>query len=210
MTNVHLERPWGILIHEDHVYVTECRYNTILQFQLPNLTLVKRVGKEGSGKEDFNHPSQLAISPDQHLYIADQRNHRIQVMTTDLTFKNSLCHLKMSHPIDVKFSKEELFVLSHDNPCIQVFSLSGKKIRSLVTKGKGLQIQKAWFFCLDGCNNIIISDLVEHIIKVFSPQGNLIHTIHQEGHEFHGIEIFKNKIISVSRSEYFCLQIFSA
>ena len=211
LTSTHLERPWGILIHEDNIYVTDCRYNTILQFQLSNLKLVKRVGKEGSGKEEFNHPSQLTISPDQqHIYIADQRNHRIQIMTTDLTFKNSLCHIKMSHPMDVKFSNKELFVLNHDNPCIMVFSLSGKNIRSLVTKGKGMQIQKAWFFCLDMRNNIIISDLVQHKIKVFSPRGKLIHTIHQEGHEFHGIEIYNNKIISVSKSEYSGLQIFSA
>ena len=210
LTSTHLEKPWGILIHKDNIYVTDCRHNTILQFHLPSLTLVKRVGKEGSGKKHFNYPSQLAISPDQHIYIADQRNHRIQIMTTSLSFKNSLRHLNMSHPMDVKFSNKELFVLSNENPCIKVFSLSGEMIRSLVTKGKGQQIQKAWFFCLDAHNNIIISDLVQHMIKVFSPRGDLIHSIHQAGHEFHGIEIYNNKIISVSKSEYFCLQIFSA
>ena len=39
------------------------------------------------------------------------------------------------------------------------------------------------FFCLDLLNNCVISDTLSHSIRVFSPDGNLLHTIEREGHQ---------------------------
>ena len=180
-----LYKPRGILIHQDNIYITETFYHAIFLFKLPDLTMIKRVGKEGSGNEEFNNPRQLAISPNQLLYVADRNNHRLQILSANLAFQGSLKHQTMTLPVDVKFSNNEIFVLSCvDNPCIHVFSLSGEKSRSLVTRGWiGMQVEGAYFFCLDGQNNIVISDCFAHSIKVFSPVGDLLHTIGQEGHE---------------------------
>ena len=214
----HLFRPSGILIHQDSIYVTEGFHNAIFLFKLSDLTMIKRVGKQGTGNEQFNFLHQLAISPNQLLYVADRNNHRLQILSANLDFQGSLKHQTMSLPEDVKFSNNEIFVLSlKDNPCIHVFSLSGEKSRSLVTRGDiGMQVEAALYFCLDGQNNIVISDWSAHNIKVFSPAGDLLHTIGQEGHEagmFYdptGIAINNNKLICLSRNTNFGLQIFSA
>ena len=124
----------------------------------------------------------------------------------------------MSQPVDVKFSNNEMFVLScEDNPCLHVFSLSGEKSRSLVTSGGvGMLFKTPFFFCLDGHNNIVISDCFAHNIRVFSPEGDLLHTIGQQGHQAgmfiypKGIAINNNKLICLSRNYNFGLQIFSA
>ena len=124
----------------------------------------------------------------------------------------------MTRPVDVKFSNNEIFVLSSvDNPYLHVFSLSGEKFRSLVTRGGiGMQVKGPYFFCLDGQNNIVISDWSARNIKVFSPEGDLLHTIGQEGEEAemfirpNGIAINKNKFICLSSNPNFGLQIFSA
>ena len=214
----HLYRPYGILIHQDNIYVTDIYHHAIILFKLPYLTMIKRVGKEGTGNEEFNHPRQLAISPNQLLYVADRDNNRLQILSANLDFQGSLKHQTMTRPEDVKFSNNEIFVLSlEDNPCIHVFSLSGEKSRSLVTRGGiGMQVKGAYFFCLDGQNNIVISDYYAHNIKVFSPAGDLLHTIGQEGREagmFYyptGIAINNNKLICLSNNRNFGLQIFSA
>ena len=39
------------------------------------------------------------------------------------------------------------------------------------------------FFCLDPLNNFVISDCMFHSIRVFSPEGNLLHTIGRERHQ---------------------------
>ena len=214
----HLKNSCGILIHLDNIYVTDTDQHAIFLFKLPNLTMIKRVGKEGSGNEEFNEPRQLAISPNQHLYVADTYNNRLQIMSANLAFQGSLRHQTMTGPVDVKFTNNEMFVLScEDNPCIHVFSLSGEKSRSLVTRGEiGMQVEVAFFFCLDGHNNIVISDFSADNIKVFSPEGDLLHTIGQQGQQAgmfiypEGIAINNNKLICMFDNSNLCLQIFSA
>ena len=215
----HLKWPWGILFHRDSIYITDVGHHAIFLFTLSDLTMKKRFGKKGSGNEDFTCPKQVAISPNQHLYVADQENHIIQILSTNLDFLGSLRHQNMRDPVDVKFKNKELYVLTlKESECIQVFSLTGEKIRSLVTRqGDGMQTIESLFFCLDKRNNIIISDLSTDDIKVFSPEGELLHTIGQEGHEAGkfsyptGIAILKsNKLVCVSSNTSFSLQIFSA
>ena len=119
-THQHLNSPCGILIHQDNIYVTDWAYDAIFLFKLPNLTMIKRMGKGGSGKEEFSVPRQLAISPNQLLYVADRNNNRIQILSANLAFQGSLKHQAMTQPVDVKFSNNEIFVLScEDNPCIR-------------------------------------------------------------------------------------------
>ena len=213
----HLIRPFGILIHQDSIYVTDIDQHAIFLFKLPGLTPVKRVGKKGSGNDKFNYPRQLAISPNQHLYVADQYNNRIQILSEDLAFQDSLRHQTMTRPVDVKFTNNEMFVLCRENnPCIHVFTLSGEKSRSLVTRGGiRMQVSIAWFFCLDGLNNIVISDCYAHAIKVFSPAGDLLHKIGQRGHLAgmfncpYGIAILnKTELVCVSENNSRALQIF--
>ena len=74
----------------------------------------------------------------------------------------------MTTPVDVKFTNNEMFVLSReDNPCIHVFTLSGEKSRSLVTRGEiGMQVKRAYFFCWERSNNIVINDYSGNNMKV--------------------------------------------
>ncbi|KAI6662003.1 hypothetical protein LOD99_9590 [Oopsacas minuta] len=95
----------------------------------------------------------------------------------------------MSKLVDVKFSNNEMFVLSsREYPCIHVFTLSGEKSRSLLgTRGYETLVIGTFFFCLDGKNNILISDLTANIIKVLSPEEDILYTI---GQSRHGAGIF--------------------
>ena len=110
-THQSLTCPYGILIHQDKIYVTDL-YHTIFLLKLPDLTMIKRVRKEGSGNKEFNKQRQLAISPNQLLYVADTKNNRLQIMCTNLVFLGSLRHQTMTRPVDIKFSNNEIFVLS--------------------------------------------------------------------------------------------------
>ena len=214
----YLRSPYGIIILRDLVYITDYRHHAIFLFQLPELKMMKRVGQRGSGKEEFNYPCQLAISPNQLLYVADQENNRLQILTTNLTFKDSLQHQTMTLPVDVKFSKDEMFVLSsEDNPCIHVLTLSGEKSRSLITRGDGMQISLAFFFCLDGQENIFISHCSSDNIEVFSAKGDLIHKVPRYSDETvmlyspRGLAVLdNNKLICVSDSKNFSILIYSA
>ena len=71
------------------------------------------------------------------------------------------------------------------------------------------------FFCLDPLNNFVLSDYLSHLIRVFSPEGNLLHTIGREGHQLRmlyqpvGVAMTPNgRIFCVSGNENYGLQIF--
>ena len=214
----HLINPYGILIHNENIYVTDTVQHAIFQFKLRDLTLIKRAGKEGSGKEELFSPQQLAISPNKQVYVADCFNHRLQILSQNLTFQSTLRHETMTAPSDIKFTNNEIIVLScRDDTCIHIFTLEGEKLRSMITNGVGMQVVRAYFFCLDGENNIIISDHSDHKIKVFSEEGNLIHSIGKRGHKTGmfdrpiGIQLISNtKLICMSHNENFGLQLFSS
>ena len=44
-------------------------------------------------------------------------------------------------------------------------------------------VLQPYFFCFDPLNNFVLSDEESHSIRVFSPEGNLLHTIGREGHQ---------------------------
>ena len=136
----HLQDPYQI--HLDNIYVTNTQQQVIFLLRLPDLKMIKMVGKIGSGREEFRYPTQLAVSPNQRLYVTDTYNDRLQILTTKLEFTDSLQHQTMHYPIDVKFSNNEIFVLSKtDWLCIHVFTLSGEMTRSIVTRGSGMQVR---------------------------------------------------------------------
>ena len=70
-----------------------------------------------------------------------------------------------------------------DSPCVHVFTHTGHKIRSLITRGEGMQVTQPFFFCLDAKKTIFISDYRDHQIKIFSNEGSPLHTIGEYGHQ---------------------------
>ena len=179
-THERMVCPYGIAFHRNNVYVTDIRVPGVFHFKIEaNIHPVAALLGEGSTDGKFNSPRQLTVSDNGDLYIADSNNHRIQILDESLNFKHSITHKSMHWPEDVKLTTEEIYILSNDdNPCVHVFSLTGDKLRSFITRGlTGMQVRRAYFFCLDSEKNLIISDRWDSCIKVFSPNGILLHTI---------------------------------
>ena len=123
----------------------------------------------------------------------------------------------MHGPFDVKLTTEEMYVLcSEDSPCVHVFNHTGNKMRSLITRGRGVQVARSFFFYLDSKKNVIISDWSSHQIKIFSNEGALLQTLGERGRELgmlsypHGLALTSNlNLVTVSYNYNYVLQIFS-
>ena len=175
-----LSNPFGVAISGENMYISEILKYTILHYKLPDYRLVSRVGKKGSGENEFSSPRHISVSSNGDVYVADRGNNRVVVMDCELRLKHSIQHSTMTKPCDVKTLNDEVYVLSsQDNPCLHVFHKSGDKLRSFITRGKGssYQIEKGYCFCLDKENNIFIGEYTAKRIKVFSPAGILLHTL---------------------------------
>ena len=128
--------------------------------------------------------SSFTTDPIGRVFIVDTCNKRICIHDPDLNHLRNITHPSMSRPFDVKVSRDRLYVLCPDNnTCLLVLTLEGDKLHSLITCGEGMDVSYPTYFCLDPLNNFVLSDYNSHSIRVFSPEGNLLHTIGREGHQ---------------------------
>ena len=216
MTGEYIERfckgqvdwPWGIVISEDNnVFVSDRGLDCLYKFKLPKFQLVTKVGKRGPGVNEFIFPNHLTVTTDKSVLVSDCRNDRIVVMDTDLKHKRYIKHQTMTHPTDVKVNNNKVYILSdRDSPCLHVFSLTGEKLRSLITRDYegNAQVRRCDSFCLDKKQNILMTDYPASNIKVFSQEGALLHTLgdtqdRDKTIRPHGITLTDtNKIICIS------------
>ena len=179
-----LSQPSGIAIHGDSVYVSCRGDSTVSKFSLTEMCRVRRIGDHGSNNRQFNYPQQLTTDPIGRVFIVDTGNDRICIYDPDLNHLRNITHPSMGLPFDVKVSRDRLYVLCpFINPCLLVLTLEGDKLHSLIAYGEGMDMMSPYLFCLDPLNNFVLSDSVSHSIRVFSPEGNLLHTIGREGHQ---------------------------
>ena len=176
-----LDVPYGIAMSGDNsIFLSDTGSHCVYKFQLPKFQLVTKVGKKGSGVREFNSPRYFTVTADRSVLVADCNNSRIVVMDTDLKHKYYITHQTMTRPNDVNVNNNKLYILStHDSPCLHVFSLTGEKIRSLITRNfeGNAQVRKCYSLCLDKKQNILMADCKAQNIKVFSQEGALLHTL---------------------------------
>ena len=208
--------PFGIAIHADNVYISSSVNHSVSKYSLTHMRIVKKVGGIGPTNGQFNEPRQLTTDPIGRVFITDKCNFRICIYDKDLKHLNNILHWSISNPYDVKVSGDHIYVLCPlDNPCIHVLTLDGEKLRCLVTQGLGMGVLQPQFFCIDTLNNFVISDRDTNSIRIFSPKGNLLHTIGGEGNgqsmlvRPQGVAITPNgKLVCVSQNKDHCLRIF--
>ena len=217
-THQDMRAPHGIAIHRDNLYVTDTKVHAVFQFKIEvDMRLVAKLGSKGSGIGKFNFPLGLTVSTNGDVFVADCRNNRIQILDDSLHFQREITHQTMEHPLDVKLTPDEVYVLCYVSPCILVFSHAGEKIRQLITwGGHEMQIEYANFFCLDRKQNLLITDWLNNEVRIFSKEGTHLHTIGEQGQEVgmfvfpKGIVLTENlKLIIVSDNNNYKLQIFS-
>ena len=208
--------PYGIVIRWDYVFVSDTWLHCVFKFKFPTFISVSKVGKKGTGVGEFRYPHSLTVA-NLHVYVADHDNNRIAVMSTGLRHSNYITHQTMTRPCDVKVNNNQLYVLSDiGSPCLHVFSLTGEKIRCLITRDRdgNAQVRRCLSFCLDKKLNILMADYGAHNIKVFSQEGALLHTL---GDTLEGDKTIKptgialtdnNKVICTSIGTNFKLHIF--
>ena len=173
-----LKSPWGIAIDQMNIFVCDWGHHALFLFNLLDLKYIKSIGKFGAENGEFKWPRQLTVCTRGLLHVADCFNDRISVFKQDLTHVRNVTHPRIVFPTDVKLTRDKMYVLTERNgACIHVFSLTGEHVHSLIPEGEGQEVTGAWFFCLDVHCNLVISDMGANCIKVFSKDGQLIHTV---------------------------------
>ena len=208
-----MNRPKGICIYLNRVYVTQYRANSITVYSTEG-RYIESVGREGNKELEFQFPRGVAVSNvNDIIYICDVNNNRIQCLKLDLTFNSFIPNLYC--PFDIKLTPQNIVILILGSPCIKFYDYSHQLIRKTITQGEGNQTIKPHYFCLDRDFNILLTDFSADCVMVFSNRGELLHKFGKRG-EGRGDLISptgiatdgEGRIIVVSRNPKHCIQIF--
>ena len=202
-----MDRPLSVAICGDRILISQGD-NCILNYQL-NGKFISKIGKCGNGELEFNYPFGLTIDESNgNIYISDYSNNRIQILSQDFRFISEFGKDILKLPRDVKLSKEYIFVLDGSNPCLHLFNYNHILKKSVISRGKGMQMINPIHFFIDQTDNILISDYGSNSIHIFNEEFQLIHKISVSPKPM-GITVDKRgRVIVVCQANNNCLQIF--
>ena len=125
-------RPVDTAVVGNRLYVTDLKNQQVQVLDKATGKLLFKIGQAGSKEGEFVFPTNLAIGPDQHLYVTDTGNFRIEKFTLDGKFVRSFGAVgsgfgQFARPKGVALDREgRLYVVDAAFQNIQVLSPEGK------------------------------------------------------------------------------------
>ena len=181
--------PRGVAVTNDgRILVTD---NHRLQKLTPEGCCIMSVGssKAGSGPLQFSIPRGISAHPTTgQIFVADECNHRIQVINGDFTYSHSIGSKgtapgQLHYPCDVALDGVgNVYVANFSNDCIDVFTSDGKYLRQFGSRGSDDdQLNYPSSITIDIHNIVYVAECGNHRISVFTTDGVFIRHIGHQG-----------------------------
>ena len=170
--HLELRNPCGVVVSESFCYVTDMTLNIICKFELSVFRLLSV-----SRHNELREPKGIALDQSaDELYVVDRnKGNRIWVYNTELNFERVFDTQMLNSPRDVKVTSENVFVLDSGVFCLHCFTKQGVKLQSIIQQPE--MIESPYFFSLTRDGNFLLGGQWDSFLKVFSPQGKLIHSV---------------------------------
>ena len=218
-----LSNPRGVAVDEDGNILVVDTDRSCIQMFTSNGEVIRTVGTRGKTSLEFQSPVGAAFHPlNKRLYVADNFNHRIQVLNPDLTFYKSFGihgsgNGQLYHPADVAFDGAgNIYVADVNNARIHVFTSEGEFLRMFGKSGHGDgELSRASRIEVSTENIVYVSDWDNHHISMFTSEGKFLESFGTQGNgpgkfnEPRGITVDKNRVIYIcdclnNRLQLFC------
>ena len=204
-------RPIGIALTEEYIFVSA--EDQLVKIRKSNNKSVKSVKTE---KRVWG----IDTNENTNIYGCEIINQSVIVFDNSLEFlkriKLETSKIKPDTLIhSIKLYRESMYVMFGRFPPfpLQIFSLEGELQRCLIPES---EIRWSYFFSMDRLGNIVVADWGKNRIRIFSKEGEPIHTIDsdmlpgdQEFYNPYGVAINKkNRIIVAQENKECCLLAF--
>jgi sugar lactone lactonase YvrE len=175
----HLERPSGLAILNEQLFVADSARHCVVVFTLYGVYQTE-FGRRGVGPREFNFPTHLGSDGQSMLFVTDSMNGRVQMLDAAGNFKGQVGSMGdspgyFSRPKGVAadgFGNVYVVDSLFDN--IQIFDRGG---RLLLNMGEaGSEPGQFWLpngIAISRQNEIFVSDSYNHRIQVFKYIGPL-------------------------------------
>ena len=142
-------------------------------------TEVRVLGKFGAGPGEFNEPFAIAIGKNDSIYVADARNHRIQMFNEAGDFKKQWGGQgdgpgQFERPAGIAVDREgNVYVSDFELDRIQKFDAEGEFILQWGKGGKGPgQFNSPTGLTINSQGQLFVADTYNHRIQKFDSKGN--------------------------------------
>ena len=174
--------PLAVTAYMSYIYVccaVEANRYYIRKYNKDNLKIKATVSKTGGSKKWLNLPCSITLTPHGDILVADCNNNRVCVFDTNLYFMREFGIKILKKPTSIQTMDDKVYVLNNGRDYIEVFNLSGDYLKSILPCCS-TRMKNPKSFCLDSEGNFIIADYGADTIKIFTPDGTLIHKIGRE------------------------------
>jgi DNA-binding beta-propeller fold protein YncE len=172
------ERPTGIALHDDRIYVVDTQGHRIMVFSHDGGRFLFQFGKNGTKNGEFHFPTHIFASSDGHLYITDSLNFRVQFFDRDGNFLSAFGSLgdamgDFSKPKGIAVDSDgNIYVADSQFDNVQIFDQSGRLLLSLGGSGSqnGRMSLPAGIF-IDKNDRLYVTDSYNRRVQVFQYLG---------------------------------------
>ena len=168
----NMDMPWGICVSQGHMFVTQYNAHCVDVYTCER-SFVTRFGSNGFGIGQFSSPTGICVD-ETDVYVCDSNNNRIQIFTKEnkeYKFRKSFGICNLTIPLDIKISNKQIFVLDSSKKCLHKYDSKYKHLKSFITNGPKHEVDNPKFFDIDQEGNFLISDWLNHSVKVFNNEG---------------------------------------
>lgn len=148
-------------------------------FQEPPYRLVSSWGGAGSAPGQFHDPIGVAVAGGK-VFVADARNHRVQVFDRNGRFLYAIGHPGtglggLERPMNLTVANGKVYVSDYWNDDIQVFSITGTPLQVIGRSGSGpgeFKAPSGVAVLPDG--NLVVADFYNQRVQELRPDGAFV------------------------------------
>lgn len=172
---VGLERPTGIAVSREggYFFVVDTLAQQVVSYDRHGAELL-RFGARGTGAGQFNFPTDIAIGPEEQIYITDSLNARVQVFSQNGRYLSSFGQAgdtpgSFSKPKGIGVDlKGHIFICDALFDAVQIFDPDGQLLLTFGDNGTGRgQFWMPSGLYVDTKGNVFVADTYNRRIQQF-------------------------------------------
>jgi DNA-binding beta-propeller fold protein YncE len=151
--------------------------HAIHEFRVADGSRLRVIGAEGDGRLQFKNPRQVWVASDDHVFVAEYGNNRVQVLTPRLDFHAFVGVGQLDRPAGVCADDDVIVVSDGDARPISVFNRGDSALlRRFGSRGSGDgQLDSPHALCfMSGHRHVAVVDARNERVSVFTVKGEFV------------------------------------
>lgn len=178
---MELVKPYGVAMHGDRIYACDTVNRSVAVF---DLAAGRATAWQPSGEGRLHTPINLAFDDAGTMYVADPSRGNVALYDAQTNFLGSLADAAGMKPTDVAVAGNRVYVADLQRAQIAVFDRTSRERLFTVPRNPTNAAERLFQptnLAIDPQGRVVVCDSGAFCVKVFDPDGKLLHTFGEHG-----------------------------